>query len=208
MTNPFALDTPAAPAAPTAPAPLANPFGSPGNPVALTNPTGGATVPVPMFAPGDDPFSGPAPQQPRGPRLRDLYGRLLLVVPHKLEEGVPNRLQPGTVQDRMTADVIVLDGGPINYGGKPEATPPVPHNKVAQVPHRTERMFVSSAGLISQCRDALAKRRVGQPGMVLGRLGVGDAKEPGQNAPWLLTPPTEQDKQIARQYLSTVDPFA
>lgn len=212
MTNPF--DMPAAqPAPPAPPAPAANPFGTPTAPVALTNPTGGATVPAPMPAQtipygGEDPFAGPAPQQARGPRLRDLYGRLLLVIPHKLEEGIPNRLQPGTTQDRMTADVIVLDGGPIAYGGKPEGTPPVPHDKTANVPHKTDRMYISSAGLISQCRDALAKRQAGQPGMVLGRLGVGEAKEPGQSAPWLLSQPTDADKVTARAYLATVDPFA
>jgi hypothetical protein len=202
MTNPFAMDTPA-PAGNTATATLA-PLAQPAAPVS----------PAPAAPQGDpfaggDPFSGPAPQQARGPRLRDLYGRLLLLVPKKLETGVPNRLgKPGDTQDRMTTDVIVLDGGPINYGGRPEATPPVAHDKVAQVPHRTADMFVSSKGLISQSRDALAKRAQGQPGMVLGRLTVGEAKEQGQSAPWLLTPPTEDDKNIARRYLASVDPFA
>lgn len=190
MTNPFAMDAPAGGVA-TAP-----------------QPTAPATAPAAPATGGDDPFSGPAPQQARGPRLRDLYGRLLLLVPQKLEQGIPNRLQPGTTQDRMTTDVVVLDGGPIAFGGRPEATPPVPHDKSAQVPHRTPGMYVSSAGLISQCREALTKRAQGQPGMVLGRLTTGNAKEPGQNAPWLLTPPSEQDKQVARQYLAQVDPFA
>lgn len=186
MTNPFALDTPPAP-----------PTASPAPPAA----------PMPPVQPGgDDPFAGPAPQQARGPRVRDLYGRLLLLVPHKLET-VPNRLRPGEMQDRMTADVIVLDGGPIPFGGRPEATPPVPHNQTAQLPHKNARMYLSQAGLISQCRDALAKRLMGQPGMVLGRLAVGEAKG-DQNAPYLLTPPTEADKNAARQYLAAVDPFA
>jgi len=132
----------------------------------------------------------------------------LLVVPHKLEENVPNRLQPGTTQDRMTADVVALDGGPIAYGGKPEATPSVPHDKTAPVPHKTARQFISNSGLISQCREALAKRQRGEPGMVLGRLAVGQVPANGGNPPYLLTPPTEADKQLARQYLATVDPFA
>jgi hypothetical protein len=199
VTNPFALDTPPAPvstptstatvtATPTMPPPTADPFAGAG---------------------GDDPFSGPAPQQARGPRLRDLYGRLLLIVPLKLEEGIPNRLsQNGGTQDRMTADVIVLDGGPIPYGGAPEKVPPRPHDKTAAVPHKNARMYISSVGLISQCRDALAKKiRTGQPGMVLGRLNVGEAKG-DQAPPYLLTPPTDQDKQVARQYLANVDPFA
>jgi hypothetical protein len=199
MTNPFALPdtTPAAPAAApvtaTAPSPVTTP--APAPPAA--DPFGAA-----------DPFDAPAPQQARGPRIRDLYGRLLLLVPRKLEENVPNRLQLGTTQDRLTADVIVLDGGPIAFGGRPENVPPVPHDKVAQVPHKTASQYISNRGLISQCREALAKRAQGQPGMVLGRLTVGTAKEEGQNAPYLLTPPTDADKALARQYLAQVDPFA
>lgn len=212
MTNPFALDTASAPATTSAPA-TGNPFGAPAAappaPAFVAPATAPAAPATPAYMPaGEDPFAGPAPQQPRGPRLRDSYGRLLLLIPHKVEEGVPNRLQPGTTQDRMTADVIVLDGGDIHYGGKPEATPPVPHNKVSAVPLKTDRMYISSVGLISQCREALAKRRAGQPGMVLGRLTTGEQKEAGGNPPWLLTVPTEQDKAIARQYLATVDPFA
>lgn len=208
MTNPFAVDTVAPPAS-AAPAAQPNPFAAApaAQPLAAPQIANAVQSAQPM-APGDDPFSAPAPQAPRGPRLRDLYGRLLLLVPTKLEIGVPNRLQPGTTQDRMTADVIVLDGGPIAFGGKPEETPPIPHDKTAQVPHKTPAMFISATGLHSQCREALAKRAQGQPGMVLGRLGVGTKKEAGQNAPWLLSLPTEQDKALARQYLAQVDPFA
>lgn len=199
MTNPFALDTtPAAAASPVA-----------------TIPTPAPATPAPAVQPfgGDDPFSGPAPQQARGPRLREMYGRLLLLVPHKLEEGLVSRTYTnpdGTpvINDRMTADVIVLDGEPINYGGKPEAMPPVAHTKVAGVPHKTTAMFISSAGLISQCREALAKKITqGSPGLVLGRLTRGESSGKGE-PPWLLTQPTDADKQIARQYLAQVDPFA
>jgi hypothetical protein len=191
MTNPFALDTPVTtPPPPTAPA-----FIPP-------------TAPIAPPLDDGDPFSGPAPQAPRGPRLRDSYGRLLLLIPRKLEEDVPNLLQPGTTQDRMTADVVILDGGPISYGGTPETTPSIPHTKVAGVPFKTDRMFISSVGLISQCREALAKRAQGKPGMVLGRLTVGQQSKPGLQPPWLLTPPTDADKAIGRAYLATVDPFA
>jgi hypothetical protein len=192
--NPFALDTPLAAAAGMA---TPSPAAAPATPAA-----------DPWSAPaGDDPFSGPAPQQARGPRLRDLYGRLLLIIPFKVET-VPNRLaKDGSTQDRMTADVIVLDGGTIHFGGAPEKIPAVPHTKVAEPPHKSDRMFVSSVGLISQCREALAKRAQGQPGMVLGRLAVGEAKG-DQAPPYLLTPPTDADKVLARQYLAKVDPFA
>jgi hypothetical protein len=200
-TNPFALDTPA-----TAPAPAAAPATVTQTAPAAATFTAPAT-PAPSFE-GGDPFDGPAPQQAKGPRMRDLYGRLLLLIPHKLEEGLPNRLgKPGDTQDRMTADVIVLDGGPIAYGGAPEKIPAIPHDKTATVPYKRDRMFLSQAGVISQCRNALAKKvATGQPGMVLGRLSVGEAKG-DNNPPYLLTPPTEADKQVARQYLANVDPF-
>ena len=207
-TNPFALDTP-----PTAvPAPTPVPAAAPApastqQPAAFSNPP----IAPPVAPPADpftsgDPFSGPAPQASR-PRVRDMVGRLLLVIPHKVET-VPNRKQPGETQERMTADVVVLDGGPLAYGGAPEKLPSIPHDKTAQVPYRVDRLFISSAGLVSQSRQALAKRLQGQPGMVLGRLGTGEAKSADYSPPYLLSMPTEQDKQIARQYLAGVDPFA
>lgn len=186
-----------------------NPFAAP----ASTPPAQPATPPAnPAATDGADPFSGPAPQQPRGPRLQEMYGRLLLILPTKLEEGIVSKFL-GTdgkpqVQDRMTADVVILDGGTIQYGGNPEKLGGRPHDKTVEPPHRSTAMFISSKGLISQCREALAKRLAGQPGaMVLGRLAVGEAKT-GQAAPYLLTPPTEADKQTARAYLAQVDPFA
>lgn len=205
MTNPFALDTP--PAAPAAPVAQANPFA---NQPPAAQPA--ASAPPGVYAGGADPFDAPAPRAARGPRIRDMYGRLLLVIPHKLEEGIRSNFKDSDgnvqVQDRMTADVIVLDGGPIAYGGQPEKIGGAPHDKTAEVPLKNARQFISNAGLISQCRQALAKKvSHGQPGMVLGRLQVGEAKG-NNNAPYLLTPPTEEDKQIARQYLATVDPFA
>lgn len=203
--NPFALD-PTPPLAIDTP-PTSAPMPTQAAP-AFVAPAQSAPIAPPVAMPSGDPFSGPAPQAPRGPRLRDIYGRLVLVLPIKVEQNLPNRLQPGTFQDRMTADVIVLDGGPIAYGGKPEAFPSVPHDKTATVPHRTARQFISSVGLISQCRDALAKRLRGEPGMVLGRLTTGKPPEDGSNPPWLLSPYTEQDAAIARAYLASVDPFA
>lgn len=200
MSNPFALDTPA-------PAPATTPAVAPA--------TVAAPVPAPPAAtPGGDvdPFDDPAAQRPRGPRLREMYGRLLLVIPTKLEENRPTQFKnpDGTVQtqDRMTADVVVLDGPPINYGGRPEEIPPIPHDKVGEIPFRQRAMFISAAGLISQCREALAKKvSQGRPGMVLGRLTKGQDTGKG-NPPWILTPATDADKAIGRSYLQTVDPFA
>lgn len=170
-----------------------------------------AAAPVAPAAPAsNDPFDDPAPQRPRGPRPQELYGRLVLIIP-KLVEKVPSqdeKAPAGTMVDRMTADVIVLDGGPLHYGGKPEKLPPIPHDKVAQIPFRQASMYVSAVGVISQCRDALAKRERGEPGMVVGRWMTGQQSDPRKQPPYLLEKATDADKALARQYLATVDPFA
>lgn len=201
MTNPFALDN--EPQAPAQPAP------SP--PASVNAPAPQTPPPPPGAESNEDPFAGPAPQRPRAPRLRDLYGRLVLVIPHKLEKGIRSQFNDKDgnpqFQDRLTMDLVVLDGGEIHYGGSPESIPPTPHDKTATVPAKFDRVFDSHAGIISQCRDALAKRQAGKPGMVLGRLTTGE-KKGGNNAPFILQPFTEADAAIARQYLATVDPFA
>jgi hypothetical protein len=164
-------------------------------------PTGG--TPAPAY--GDDPFGGPAPQLPKGPRIRDVHGRLVLITPWKVET-VANRLskEPGATQERMTADVVVLDGGTIHYGGRPEAMPPTAHTMAAEPPLRTERQYLSQAGLISQCREALAVNlrdpNAAVPRMVLGRISTGAAKG-DNNPPYLLTPATPEDIALARRYV-------
>jgi hypothetical protein len=206
MTNPFALDNPA-------PAPAAAP-------VTTTVTTDLRQAPAPAAVPAtanaaDDPFDNPAAQTAKGPRLRDMYGRLLIVIPRKLETGVVSRNLPADpvtgqpkTQDRLTADVIVLDGGTIHYGGKPEEQPPVAHDKAAEVPVKFSGMYISAVGLISQCREALAKTvSQGRPGMVIGRLLRGQDSGKG-NPPWLLQPATPEDRAIGKAYLATVDPFA
>lgn len=192
MTNPFAQTAPTQ-------QPPANPFANPTH-------TGGAPAHTPQPA-GNDPFGQPAPRLER-PRVRDLYGRLLLIIPKRLEHNVvstrlKNKDGSPQVQDRMTGDVIVLDGGPLAYGGAPEATPPSPHTREVAPPYRFTDMFLSGKGIVAQSREALAKRERNEPGMVLGRL----TRESGQNKPWLLSPYTPEDAALARAYLSAVNPF-
>jgi hypothetical protein len=197
--NPYALPTTTAPAPATMPAPAA-PATAP--PAQFT-----ATAPAAPVA-GGDPFSGPAAQEARGPRVREMYGRLILITPKHVEK-ISRKQDDGSTKivDRMTADVVILDGGPCAFGGQPEKPGGKQHDQVAQMPHRNRDMYVSAVGLISQCREALAKRQAGQPGMVLGRLMVGEARDKDSNPPYLLSEPTDADKAIARQYLSTIDVF-
>jgi hypothetical protein len=191
MTNPFA------PAA-SAGAPAPNLFGT----AAPTQTAGGGQ-------PADDPFGAPAPQAER-PRISDMDGRLVLISPKRCEYGIPNRLgNPGDTQDRLTADVVVLTGGPLEYGGKPEKR--IPHTKRADIPHEIKGLYISQKGLVSQCANALEAyiKNNGQPTMVLGTLYEGE-KNGKANGPWLLRPATDEDAQIARAYLASrppADPF-
>lgn len=201
----------APPAAPIPPvAPVAPQQAPPVPPAQFVAPPAPAATAAPMTAPGsmnpDDLFDDPAPQRPKGPRLREMYGRLLVIIPKGVEK-VNRRQQDGSTvqQDRMTADVVVLDGGPMAYGGTPEKPPFNPHDKTAAIPHREVNMYVSAVGIISQCETALAKRRAGQPGMTIGRLGVGQAQQGSdRNPPWLLLPATPEDKALAARYVQAL----
>lgn len=148
---------------------------------------------------GVDQFGAPAPAVGIiRPRLTDMgAGRLLLITPTKIERDVPNTLseKPGATQDRMTCDVVILDGPPFPYGGNPEARGGRPHDRMAQIPYESLSMWISNALIVAQCERAVGG------GMVLGRLGFGESKTPGRQNPWKLTDPTEADKEIARAYL-------
>lgn len=180
---------------------------APVGPPAFIPPTHGQAAPP---SDGTDPFDDPAPPRPKGPRLDEMYGRLLIIIPKGMDRGKSTEADGTTsTYDRMTADVIVLDGPPMEYGGKPNGRPPTPHDKVAQIPHREIGMYISAKALISQARVAWEKRQRGEPGMVLGRLGYGEQPaDPKMQAPWLLATATDADKALARRYLATIDPFA
>ncbi len=53
--------------------------------------------------------------------------------------------------------------------------------------------------------QAQLRSTVGSGRWVLGRLGQGVAK-PGQNAPWRLADPTDDDRKVAAKYLDALAP--
>lgn len=230
--NPFGGGFPAAPPAPPQYPPQQPPTPQPAPPM-QGDPWGQqpAAAPVPQQQPapgpfpgmgapgapvGGDPFTAPAPQVDR-PRVQDLFGCLLMIMPKRVERGIASRFKDSsgqtTYQDRMTCDVVVLYGNPSNpyggnaqqvpYGGSPEKAQRGgrPHDKMFPVPGKIPDMYISNKGLISQCRDALAQVESGRgQGMVLGWLDVGEAQ--GENAPpYLLRPFDERAAQLARAWL-------
>lgn len=142
----------------------------------------------------NDPFSAAggeaeqfesAPNVSSYPKVDELRGHLLLVRPTKLEEGILSSFsKPGKpqYQDRITTDVVVLDG-PLDNFDETEFTD----------------MYISQSRLVAQLKKAVKTR-----GMILGRL---DTFRPGEKAeqgnPWGLAPYTESDAIQARQYLES-----
>jgi hypothetical protein len=106
--------------------------------------------------------------------LKELNGRLLLLKPTRVEIGVSTTLGP---KDVTVADVHTLDGPSPEVFGE---------------------AFVWPKVLQAQLRSTVGTGRY-----VLGRLGQGVAK-PGQSAPWVLSDPTDAERESARKYLAAL----
>lgn len=202
MTNPFATTAPAPTPAPVSPAPQ----------------TYGPTDAARAADIGDDPFGAPAPPPQGGPRLRDILmanpgARPLTAIRPVLLEEVTNTNEGAKTptQLRMTADLVVLDGNPIPWGGRPEQINGRPHDKTASPGVLFDAVFISSAGIIAQSRDILTATDprmglalAGVPGIrgrgmsrwILGRLYTGQPK--GTNQPPFLLDASISDADRAR----------
>lgn len=143
-------------------------------------------------------FADPAAPGLLRPRIRDLDGRLVIIVPLNLQV-VPNALSqiPGATQERITADVFVLDGQPLAYGGRPEdPDTPSPHTLSITVPAKFEGMYLSQVGIVGALRAAVGKS------VVLGRISRGTSGDPNRRAPWQLIKlaPEDPARAMAAQF--------
>lgn len=150
---------------------------------APVNPFGDAVAPPAPPAPGDE-FGNPAPLGEKRPRIIDLQGRTVILIPDKIER-VVNNLAPkdaaDKMQDRLTADLHVIDGGTIHYGGNPESDfEPKPHNLTAEPPYAIRRMWITNSPIVNGARNALDRthRDFGKP--IVGVLVTYPPKERGR----------------------------
>jgi len=128
-------------------------------------------------------------------KLEDMLGRLVLVAPKSVEQRqstLPGA--NGKTYDSIVADVVVLDGEP--------------NEVIEEVPLTVEGAFISGAVIVNQLRA-----KVKTQGLVLGRLGQQPSRTKSFGPAWVLNPPTDTDKNIARgpaqQYLaSQSSPFS
>jgi hypothetical protein len=124
----------------------------------------------------DDLFNAPASAS--GVKVTEFEGKLLLVTPTSYEEKIDTSFGE---KDAVKANVVVLD------------------EKSPTSSEKHDGMLFFQGRLIGQTKPFVGK------GLVLGRLGKGEAKK-GQNAPWQLEDPTDPDKDVARAYLTSVAP--
>lgn len=113
-----------------------------------------------------------------GTKVTDYNGSLLLITPKEYKESIATSYGE---KDAVAVDLVVLDG-----------TDEVEEH---------EDVLLFQGVLIGQTKGKVNK------GMVLGRLGQRPATKPGQNPAWALEDPTDEDKDAARAYLATKDPF-
>lgn len=155
----------------------------------------------------------------RGAKLADMYGRLVVVFPLSLQRVPKNakfvtdadRQSGNLEQDRMTATVVVLDGGavgnmqPLAWGGNPHALGGSPHTESSPLPYVRKGMWLNQSQVIGQLSPYLPGRERGgpngAPGAVVGRIVK---TGPQQNDPWFITTPTEEELHLANQYLQLV----
>jgi hypothetical protein len=129
-------------------------------------------------------FEDPAAAGGKRPRIADLMGRTVFVQPLKIERGLPG-LDPGSTQDRITANVTVIDGGPLQFGGKPEKHQP--HTMTVSTPYTAEGVFISQTALINALSDALPSPKKPHGGVVLGVVVQGaQPSDARKSPPWLL----------------------
>lgn len=158
-----------------------------------------ATPPPPVLSEGDI----------DRPPVKALVRRLLIIVPKLIERGLVSRKlldKEGNakIQDRLTADVIVLDGGPLFWGGNT----PGAQQFNEQVPYVIKGMWLSQRSLIQQSEGALAARERGDAAnaLVLGRLWQAGSE---QNSPYVLAPPDPAtDLPAFNAYVQHTNPYA
>lgn len=162
---------------------------------------------VPVAQPGQ--FLAPPPPSATGsgniPKIGDLQGRLLIVMPETVVRGVASKFQGQGGQqqfmDRMTCTIIVLDGGPLSWGG----TTPGSQRQTVNTPHVVKGIWVQQTKLVEQLEEALRVRQSGGPGLALGRLWK---TGPSNNDPYVLAAPQPQEIEQYNAYVSQQNPFA
>jgi hypothetical protein len=113
-------------------------------------------------------------------KLTDYEGRLVLLTPTEFTKDVETTFGKA---DAVDANLVVLDGpdAPLELGST-----------------RVFQKFI-----VNSIKGNVA---TGRP--VLGVVGKGQAAKKGQSPPWILTPASTDQRDVARKYIESQSPFA
>jgi hypothetical protein len=124
-------------------------------------------------------------------KMDDLIGRLLLVSPQDVgerESTLPG--SQGKVYEYVITETVVLDGDVTDL--------------IEDIPTVLDGFQFSGQAITAQLKPKVASK-----GMVLGRLGQKPSQTKGFGKAWVLQPPTDDDKVLARKWIAeNADPFA
>lgn len=160
-----------------APQPQVQPYGVPSAPPA-----------PPAYAPSSPAMGGgqgiapPVPQLRDGggsggsasPKLRHLLGRTIVVVPHRVDETATDDSTPPKPRPEAYFDLLVVDGGPLQYGDSQHRDPAKQHPNTHEidVPCVFRNANDYGQAFVTAVRDALAAGEAGRAGVVqLGTRG-------------------------------------
>lgn len=143
-----------------------------------------------------DPFQTPTPRVSDFASADSFRGRLVLIRPTKIERDIPKQshVPNGPKGDRVTANVTVVDGqGPVQVFARSQPT-----GKFLDGPDHRGVWFNQD-----QLAAGLQDTRGNLMELVLARIDTLQPGTPaGQGNPWVFQEPTEDDKQIARNFLA------
>ena len=135
--------------------------------------------------------------------LRSLgEGRLVLFIPKREQTG--KKYKSEETQQQIVTDVVVLDGGPVRFGGKARIDGSMEEPDTMIVEPGMSGWFapgavIGSPSMLWHLRGALPDPMVGFPGRgVVGRL----YKDPQYNNSWKIKDPTAEDIARAQRWLA------
>lgn len=143
-----------------------------------------------------DPFAGPTPVASKFASVQSFYGRLVLIEPTKLEHDVPKSSSnpTGPKGDRVTATITTVDG----QGGVEIFANRTGTGQYLEGPeHRG--VWVNQDRLVPALMTSDGKSLLP---MVLARVSTFRGGAAAQGNPYSFDEPTEDDKQMARDFLA------
>lgn len=143
-------------------------------------------------------FADPAAVGGTRPAIRDLVGRVVVIRPTRYEPAAP-AIKPGETQERVTADILIVTGGPLEFGGN-LVTANKPHTSRVATPYLAKGVYISNTNIVASVKDSTGRAPV------LGRIAIGQTNTPGNNAPYnlLSVAGTEPEYTMAGQLYTQI----